>query len=547
MVAEEPAGAPDFQAQAKYQTITFDDFSAGEYGSEAAWRAPKNSFTGTNILRYTDGSLGPRNGLKALTLSGDAMQGVVKGWGRLLVSATNLIWLVVDGTAYVMSTSGVVDSCGAIGITPVEPPQGVPKGTKTYLTVLGDSLWVIDHAAGTIAQNTAYSAGPPEVGGRPGLRCIAQYGERTLAGGAVPDSGTSGKAPDATTAPGNRLYFSAASNPTLWPAANYIDVGDSSLDITAIQPHRTFCMIATTDGSWWILTGVPGVNPVLRRALNGVSPAYPEHVTEIGNGNLAYYIGSSTDNGSTAALGQFTGSQVSLVEKLPFGSGRRTTPYPTATVRPLKNPEDWFCQSGHGADNTMALRQLGAWSLHQWQVSGVTLKGFALTNLPGIGQEFFTDGGAASTTPKIYQWRSYNNRPAFTGDSFMQPGDASTTPFTANFTLPEWYDPDGRDVSVLSVVVDFTSWDTGSGTANNFTLTPIVHRTYEAGSISGTADSFNQASGSSAATTAGTRRRKRFDFSGLPAGNGFQLAFSAVRGVAIQKVQVKIVYEGQRD
>lgn len=522
------------------QTVTFDDFSAGDFGAEAAWRAPRNSFTGTNILRYADGSLGPRNGLKALTLSGDAMTGVVKAWGRLLVSATNLIWLVVDATAYVMSITGVVDSCGAIGITPVEPPQGVPKGTKTYLTVLGDSLWVVDHIAGTIAQNTAYSAGPPEVGGRPGLRCIAQYGERTLAGGAVPDSGTAGKAPDGTTAPGNRLYFSAASDPTKWPAANYIDIGDTSLDICAITPQRTHCMIATTDGSWWILTGVPGVNPVLRQALQGVSPAYPHHVAPLGNGNLAYYIGSSTDNGSQAALGEFTGSQVRLYDKIPFGSGRRTTPYPTATVMPLKNADDWFCQSGHGADNTMALRQLGAWTKHQWQVSGVTLSGLALTNLPGIGQEFFTDGGAASTTPKIYQWRSYNTRPAFTADSFMQPGDASTTPFTASFTTPEWFDPQGREVSVEAVTVDFTSWDTGSGSTNHYDLNVISTRVYNAGSSTSSTVNFDQASGSSAATTAGTRQRKRHDFSNLIEGNGFQLVFSALRGVAIQKIQVHL-------
>lgn len=529
------------KAQQLEQIITFDEFDAGEFGSEAPWKAPKNSFTGLNVLRYVDGSIGPRNGLKEITLSGDAMTGVVNGWGRQLAVGGKNMWLIVDSTAYIMDTDGAVASLGAVsGGAPTEPPQSVPKGARSYVSSFADKLYKIDHDAATITAISTPNS--------PGLRCIAQYGERTLAGGARSVAlAITGKAPDGTTAVQNRLYFSDASNPESWPAENFIDIGDSSADIRAIIPQRTHCVISMSDGSWWVLTGVPGVNPVLRTGVQSVSPVYPQHAVQIGSGNIAYCIASSSTNGSTAALGEFTGSQLVLNEKINYGDGRLTFPLPTYSVIPLKNIHDWFVTGGPNvAANRAALQQFGAWSLHQWQVSGVTLSGFCVSNSLSDDQHLFTDGGAASTTPKFYRWRAYNNRPGFTSDTRGQPGDGSTTPFTANFTLPEWYAPDGREVDIVAVTVDFTSWNTGSGSTNHFDITPTILRTYNGASVVGTAASFDEAGSSSAATIAGTRQRKRFDFSGLTAGNGFQLAFSALRGVAIQKIQVHISHDGPR-
>lgn len=518
------------------QVLTFDAFQAGEFGSEAPWRAPKGSYTGLNVQRYVDGSLGPRNGLKQLTLSGAAITGTLAGFGRLFQGNDAPMFALIGTAGYRITTAGVVTALtGALDAAPTEPPQAafVGVGTKTYISSAGDNLYRIDFLADTLTKIATPNS--------PGARCFVQYGERTLAAG-----GSAVVAPDGTAGSPNRIYFSAAANPESWPAANFIDVGDGSNDITGLYPQRTHLVITTSDGSWWILTGVPGVNPVLRKQATSVAPAFPHHAAQLGNGNVAYTIASSGDTGSTASLGLFTGSQLVLNETINYGNGRRTQPYPTYTVVPLKNPADWLVQGGSAvAANRAAVFQARGWALHEWQVAGVTLQGYCASDTVG-DRHFFTDGGAPATTPKFYEWRSYNNRPGFSGDTLMQPGDASTTPFTARFSLPEWYAPDGREVGLVEVVVDYTTWNTGSASTNHFDITPQVLRTYESGSVGGSTLSFDEAGAASSTAIAGTRKRKRFSWGGLPEGNGFSLDFAALRGCAISKIAVHIEYDGPR-
>jgi hypothetical protein len=519
------------------QIITIEDFSGGEYGLEAAFRGAPNQFTGTNVVRYVDGSLGPRNGLKRITTSGAAMLGEVKGWGQndlARVAGNKPHWLIVGTTAvFLMNDSGLVATSGSIAVTPAEPPTFIQKAQLSYISVINDKLYKVDHTAAT----TTAIASPNS----PGLRSIVQYGERTMA------AGPNGKAPDGSAAPQNRLYFSAAGNPESWPAANFIDVGDSNIAITALVPQRTHLAIITSDGAWWILTGVPGVNPVLRRQLASVSPAFPHHVTALGNGNLGYTI-ASTPNGSTPSLGQFSGSAIDLHPRIAFGNGRLSGPLPSYTAVPLKNVNDWFIMGGSAvAPNQLALQKDGTWTLHQFQVAGVTLYGFAISETVGDTHRF-TDGGSVGVTPKFYSWRAYNNRPTFTSDGSTQPGDDSTTPFTASFTLPEWTAPSGQEVAVVEVAVDFITYATGSPATTHFDLTPTITRIFNGGSRTLSALSWDETTdaGGVASTTGGIQRRKRFSFGQPQEGGGFTLQFSNLRGVAIQRVHVHIETDGER-
>jgi hypothetical protein len=427
-----------------------------------------------------------------------------------------------DGTNFTTAAT-------TLAVTPSEPPAYITMGTDTYITVVGDKSYRLNHSAATVtAQATPNS---------PGLRCLTMYGLRAVAGG------PGGKAPDGTAAPQNRVYFTdprTSAAPYTWPAANFFDVGEASNGVTALIPQRTHLLIAMSDGSWWLLTGVPGTDTaVLRPLLQSVSPFFPNHAAQLGNGLVGYVIGSSTDNGSVPSLGYCSGSAVQLVPHIMFGDGRRQPPLPTYQVVPLKEKDDWFVQGGPGvAANQMALYQRGAWTLHQWQVAGVTLRGF-VNSQTVADTHLFTDGSG-----RFFQWRAYNNRPAFVSDGLMQPGDASTTPFTAGFTLPEWYAADGGELSVVEVTVDFKAWNTGSPATNHFDLKLTTLRLYEDGSVT-VQQSWDEAG--SASSTSGTVKRKRFAFSGAAAeGNGFQIGFDNMRGVAIQKVTAHIELKGAR-
>ena len=105
------------------------------------------------------------------------------------------------------------------------------------------------------------------------------------------------------------------------------------------------------------------------------------------------------------------------------------------------------------------------------------------------------------------------------------------SPADCAFTLPEWWAPDGREVSVRAVQVDFRSYAVGSGNCT-WTLTLTPQRIHEGGA--GTPQTF---AFSEAAPGAEVNRRRQALFA-IDDANGFQLSFSNLRGVAIQKITV---------
>jgi hypothetical protein len=258
----------------------------------------------------------------------------------------------------------------------------------------------------------------------------------------------------------------------------------------------------------------------------------------LGNGLIGFVVGGSTDTGSADSLGLFSGSAATMVDRLRFGNGRRQPPLPTYQVVPLKEVGDWFVLGGPGvADRQLALYARGRWTLHQFNVPAL----YAFVNSQTVADAHMFSNGNGQV---FYTWRAYNDRPAFTSDTFGQPGDGSTTPFVARFTLPEWYAPDGGELSVTEVVVDFTGWNTGSPSTNHFDVVVRGVRLYEDGESSATV-SFDEAG--SNFSTSGTRRRKRFSFSGAaPEGNGFQITIDNIRGVAIHKISARVMISEPR-
>jgi hypothetical protein len=526
--------------------IDYSDFSGGEYGILEPWRAPQGTWTGKNIVKYDNGSLGPRNGLKKITLSGDTTNflGTIISTGAYSRRTDSALWALLDNSgtrkAFTITRAGVIDELTLTDAVPAatEPISSLVYEDIEYLTIVSNSIYKITGGAFEQVDDT------------PGCRAFCQYGDRFFAGGG--DTGGVPKGPDGVTCSANRLWYSSPTDPTDWPLLNYIDVTGA---IVGLFPQRTHLVIVTTEG-WWVLTGVPGITDTLRRPSKSEFPTWPTQGTVLEPScNLAFVHGSLQQrNGeaegeiATHSLGRFTGTTIEYATHLPFGSGENYTTYPpTYSAVTLRGPEDWLVQGGlDTAPNRAVFYRSGGWQKIEWQISGVTLLGWCITMRRTDVHQFWANG-SAGVAPKLYEWQAYNNRPAFTADTKKGPGDDSSTPFTAEITLPEYHEDDGRNVGIVDVVVDFTSWSTGSGSTNHFDLVPTVFRTFGDAAQAATTWSFDEAGASSATTLAGTRRRKRFPVVGRDLeGSGFQLKFQNIRGVAINRVQVYGDVDGPR-
>lgn len=531
--------------------VRYNDFSGGDYGILEPWRAPPGTFTGKNVVQYDSGGLGPRNGLKQITLTGDTTNflGTIISTGAYSRRTDSSLWAILDNSgtrrAFTITRDGVIDELTAVDAVPAatEPISSVVYEDIEYLSIVSNGLYTI---TGGNFTKLATGAG----NGSPGGRAFCQYGDRFFIGGG--DTGGVPKGPDGNTCPANRLWYSEPADPTDWPMLNFIDVTGA---IVALVPQRTHLVIVTTEG-WWILTGVPGITDVLRRPTKAEFPTWPTQATILEPScDLAFVHGSLQQRNGEAegeiaihSLGRFTGTTIEYASHLPFGSGENYTTYPpTYSAVTLRGPEDWLVQGGlDTAPNRAMLHRNGAWHKIEWQIAATTLLGWCISMRRTDVHQFWANG-AAGVAPKLYEWQAYNNRPAFTGDSKKGPGDVSSTPFTAEFTLPEYHEDTGYNIGIVDIVVDFTTWNTGSGSTNHFEIVPYVLRTFGDDQQTGGTITFDEAGASSAATLAGTRRRERYPAvaRGLD-GTGFKLKFQNLRGVRIDDIKVLIDVDGPR-
>lgn len=494
------------------QVVVYDDFSGGEYGSLGDWNAPRDSFTGLNVVRYVDGSIGPRCGLVDLAPA-SVPTGTLCGFGFTNVPNKEL-WFAKGNTVYGIPGAGGGTATAyttTFGITPTTVvPEAVDAGGIGYVTVLGSTCYKLDHSARTV---TALAS-------TPGGTCIAIYGDRLV----VANGGGGAN-------PFNRLYYSAAADFTSFPAANYIDIGDT-WGITGLYPQRQNLAIAKQDGSWYVLAGVPGVNEVVRQVSRTSSPRNPADGTLTSDG-LIWYVPPYKDVPAV-----FNGSSVREIEHLSWAGGNYSEEDLPPSFRAVAGK--WAGDMAYfagitdtGADNRMAQFREKVWSFHTFDVN---TSAWAITGPLGSSTYYFvSDGGGASTAAKFYAFKMSANRPPLTSATLESLGDASTTPFSATIALPEWWAKDGQEIKVRAVVVDFKKFNHGASADNAFTISVTPRRLHEAGDGSAETESWSEATAS--ASTSGTRDRFTGTFESV-FGNGFQLSLTGLVGVAIQKVWV---------
>lgn len=511
------------------QVFEFKDFSAGEYGRLEAWKAPKNSWTGTNMLVYRTGELGVRPGVRDVSPTGMS-NGVVWGFGRTPNNPGNA-WY---GQGNAIKTFTANSSVGAISAT-----TGTLTGT-TSTRVAVDDAGPTQYIA-TIDQGCySFSAGVvAAVTNAPNADAIALYGDRLII---VPHSANANLRYNGTTA--------GLSDFTVWPADNLIPVGGTDA-IEAILTQRGHLSTLKGRSGLYVLTGVPGVNDALRMVTRTDGPT-----ESWGPGRTSQRedIWFSTLNGQY--LTKFDGALAMTNDNipLPLYTGLQDT-----SVVPFRDDDqNGFAvvsnaYSGGGSPAQVWLYYRGAWSKHSF--GSVAISDFAVAGFQGYPQDgdvtlsrvrygtklMFCDGGGASAHPKFYTLQPFMDRPGLEADplsgSAERAGDDSSSAVSGNFTLPEQHTDDGTDLHVRGVIVDFRKWKTGASNSNHFDLTVNALRCYEAaGTSSSATKSFDEANAT--ASLAGTLDRQYFSFGDQPAGGGFQLAFTNCRGVAFQRITV---------
>lgn len=495
--------------------IQYDDFSGGDHGLREEWKAPKNSFSATNMRVYSTGELGVRAGVKDITPTSGGANGVVQS-----------LYAYKDGNNRFVSIHANQHRQFTLGGTTFTNTAGITADAVAYLaTVNEDSVYAY------VAADKPYLLAPGSVTGLTGAPTtgvlIAEFGDRLVL----------------SIASSNTIRYSAAANYNSWPAANVLAIGDTNSEISGLVVQRGALIVFKPEGIFAV-TGALGVNETLRKVSSAMGPSrvwFPTLSTAIVTPDDIAWFTPQAGGNSVAA---WDGARVTPVRKIPDPIYQHAFPMTAREQRGVLLANN----AGATAPTECWTYSEGAWTYHQLGINAAITNvnpsvaslavGASLVNYP-IDVLLFTDGGGASVQPKFYSWVSTLDRPGFESGGVLgeRAGDLSTSAVSGSVTFPEWHTDDGSEVTVRSVIVDFRSWNTGASTTNHFDLVVNAVRLYDGSSpvASGTL-SFDQAVASS--STSGTIQRRAFSVGDQGPAGGFQLAFTNIRGVAIQRITV---------
>lgn len=502
-------------------TVTFEGWSGGEYGildPVQAGKAKKQMFTGNNVMLYRNGLLGPRPGLKALDVDNGAFlnTGVMHGLDACLATGTGpWIWTSVDGDVQRIDLgTGIATSnySGGPLATPVRAiPIGGSYGTGTIIQIPFTGLFNLDHSGDAISS----------VDTDPNGYAIGQFGIRIVAG----DSGNS------------MWYADPAPAYATWGALSFYDIG-SAFTITLLRAFRDGILIGKIGGEVYYGAGTLGDTFTLKRlSAKGAPGDEPRGlVTEA---NVMWYMRQNTPY-----LSSFNGSVHEDFEwLLPFGSGLLSDFDATPKVRIVGLPHmgtDAFMVIGGATGsgrpsvaNRMMQYNDSTFSYHTF---GKTIGAFGTDFGPSTPWVVIADDGSGGV---FYSYAPGKDRPAFTSDTDAGVGDDSTTPLDAYMQTPIYVDPEGHEMRVKQVIIDYKGWSTGAAANNNITLTVDSMYRYDNdsstfGETTSTSVTALDEAGATFTTSGKTGRVVHNVNCGF--GGGFQIKCASLKGVAIRSI-----------
>lgn len=509
------------------EIVEYADFSGGDYGRLENWRAPKNTFSATNMLVYRTGELGVRPGVRDVTPAGQAV-GTVRVFGRLPGTLATVFYGQGTALKFFDAVQGgtLGTASGTFAVSSSGPDHQDDAGNTVYIASSAG-------AGGSLTGSTYTS-----LTNMPAAQAIALYGDRLAV---VPTSAT------------NTVVFSAAASFNNWTisAGNAVSVtvGDSD-PITALFAQRSHLAILKKNSGLYILTGTPGTSESLRLAARFPGPVDSWGAARTRSDDRIWF---SVTNQQQMSV--FDGSGVSLQDNYPLSLYTELAPRAVVPLRLDDQGGAAFvveANSGLGSSNEVWLRSRGIWTRHTF---GVTVSKLVASAGVGFSQDgdndvsrlrygsmlVFTDRGGASATPNFWSWVPFMDRPGLEVSPFSnsaeRAGDASATPVSGSALLAEQRAKDGRELQVRGVIVDFRSWNTGGDANNHFDLAVNTLNSYEAsGPVSSATLSFDEAPALS--SLEGTVRSKYFSFGDQGRGSALNVQLSNCRGIAIQRIRI---------
>ncbi len=546
-------------AAGKKGTVTLEDFSGGDVGRQRPVPGDLKRYRGLNTWVYPNGAIGPRPPWFAKTFTGlptgktmvrfDASRGPTGIW---------YAWAFSDGTVY--STTGGSTTAALRGtfLTEDTMTTGHPVGSN----VLPNTVTYVTDTDGT-GGRIRYNGNWEPLYSQPAGAAITAFVEQTVVL-VNPANGTP------------YLRFSAPRDPTDWPLENSVFVGSTGVAHGLYIQKDALVIPRTAVGEVFVFTGVLGFNETLRRLDVGVAPALPQ----LANGAVI----------STSLLIYTTGRTISVFT----GAQLLQQPRPDIPVVALYDTDPQYDHQGQvvGLDDDERFLIVGTvdqvadakikkvwaqsyspssgWHRHlipvtPWSVSvgalGATsskdaARAFMVTPQGASGMVSGCTMSDASTgsTLKVYETFLRQESPYLPPGKVLTQGvqtlsalDAdSGLPVVAEWTSAEVWGKDGEELTVRSVLVDY-SYDTdariqtslGSAVPNRFDISvETVQPARGTAPVSSTAVAFVPSAGTTIDGGTVKRGRDLFQFGDQGSGGGFRIKLADWRGILVHRLTV---------
>ncbi len=486
--------------------IRWDDFRGGDYGQADPSRADKNQFSGRNVKVYRTGLLGPRAGFKQITVTGLPNHPLVDGPVGFDVHGDKLLIVLDDIYEFPMTNPAAATGYATYPSSASSQVQFVKGNGVLY------SLY-----DGVLYKHVSFGTAP--ITTQAPFSIIVRWGQWMVA----VDRDTPW-----------RVWYNkvdaAGADFDTWPANNYYDVGNEHAITTLAPIYNT--LFAGKKSGWWSISGVLGNQASVRELVVGNGPVEQRTSSVTTDNRVVYWP-------TQQVPAWFNGERVYLDERqrldvraLPF-LGQTCIVTPTARTLILAGEDSAI----DGTD--WLLWKDRAWTRH-----------FTPFNLGALAPADVTDAAdmpdgvvfavarpdQVGLAPVILGFWHDSDRPAHSDDTWAAPVDYGDTDLvTGTFTLPAWFDGQGRQVRVRSVVVQFKKFASGiADTYNQMRCAVDALGQYGGGTVSSPPEPWVEAC--EAGTATGKSDSVRFNFGEQGYANGFQVRFPALRGVAIQEV-----------
>lgn len=420
------------------ERIKWDDWRGGDLGHlsafEAGRRQPYRYEARDLIFDQRNNALVYRVGAaRMLTVAGTSGSTCVgMGWAQ---SATREIWfalrnnttgavsiyLVVNNAATLVATLGAM--AAGLAVSGVEHSGGL-----SFITVPGVGLFRLNH------NDSAWTA----IGATLGGYTVAVYGDRLYVAGGL--GGVS-----------NRVRFSDALNFTSWPALNFFDVGPGH-GVRFLAAQRGHLTIALSDATWWVLNGLPNAGGVLRRVATSATQPWEffGEAAALRGDDVVSFVPLPHDYPAT-----FDGAGVEFEDELSINNDDISQPGAGPTryvVRPMNDPHEVMFRAGTAPSNVLINRRKG-WTRHTF---GFTQ---GVAHFTSDKQSWAYMAGLNGADFAIYRWNYGHLQPGLSSAPATEPlSDEGASAHQARLYLPEWWHPEGADVTVRSVTVEAKGW-----------------------------------------------------------------------------------------